>query len=121
MGNHRHSTLIEVVGRKRAGADITKAIKEADGARGTGVRWATLTSWVVSGLVVKDVSAGIRSPVYRLTQAGFEAAAAGREAQRAAAARKAPRSGKRTPRRPAQAVKRAPAKRPVSQLAQASA
>lgn len=99
MANARMSTLIEVAGARRAGAELTQAIKDAGGARGTGIVWATLAKWVDAGLLTKDVSAGIRSPRYFLTQAGVDEAKRGRAAQRLAAARKREKDRKRRPTR----------------------
>lgn len=72
MTNSVKSTLIDVVGRKKAGANLTKAIEDAPGLRGTGVSYGTLARWIAAGLIERTrTSAGTR---YTLTAKGAEEA-----------------------------------------------
>lgn len=121
MANPSRATFVAVAGLKRAGADLTDAIERARGARGTGVAWATVARWVAAGWVRRDAPKGTRDARVWLTDAGVEAAREGRAAQKLAASRKRVRggSGRRT-RAPSSPSKRAPARRAVSRLAEAS-
>lgn len=67
MSNYNRDVFWSIVGRKKAGADVTKTIAAIEGRRGNPISWNTIDRWVTAGLLRRKgrrlilTAAGVRS------------------------------------------------------------
>lgn len=54
MSNFNRDVFWSIVGRKKAGSDVTKTIKKAKGRRGNPISWNTVDRWIAAGLLARD-------------------------------------------------------------------